>query len=130
MKFRGEPFKVDITPSHLTADKLEDSIVKCPVDEKDFYLCVTSNTSKNTPVNIKYIKIIACLCRYYFLLKNPGKTLVFVNAISCLKRLVGLFAEFKLPVCFYTCVFNTGVYDFLDFWITCEYAAETEVKTT
>jgi ATP-dependent RNA helicase DDX24/MAK5 len=35
---------------------------------------------------------------YYFLSRRPGKTLVFVNAISCLRRLIALFIQLGIPV--------------------------------
>jgi ATP-dependent RNA helicase DDX24/MAK5 len=35
---------------------------------------------------------------YYFLARYPGRTLVFVNSIDCIRRLVPLFAQLKLPV--------------------------------
>jgi len=35
---------------------------------------------------------------YYFLLKYPGRTLVFVNSISCVRRLVPILALLKVPV--------------------------------
>lgn len=35
---------------------------------------------------------------YYFLLANPKRTLIFVNAISTLRTLVTLLTELQLPV--------------------------------
>jgi ATP-dependent RNA helicase DDX24/MAK5 len=49
------------------ADGLVEARVTCPTDDKDLYL-------------------------WYFLLKYPGKTIIFVNSIDCLRRLTHVFS--------------------------------------
>ncbi|XP_039432166.1 ATP-dependent RNA helicase DDX24 [Culex pipiens pallens] len=61
-----DPKVVDITQQHGTAQTLTESRILCKAEHKDYYL-------------------------YYFLLRHPGRTLVFCNSIDCVKRLVSLF---------------------------------------
>ncbi|CAM9784312.1 unnamed protein product [Lampetra planeri] len=62
---RGKPKVVDLTRREATAETLMESRVHCDTDDKDHYL-------------------------YYFLLRHPGRTMVFANSIECVKRLAGL----------------------------------------
>ncbi|KAJ1503833.1 ATP-dependent RNA helicase ddx24 [Coelomomyces lativittatus] len=64
---------IDVTSVQKTASTLLESKVLCLQEEKDAYL-------------------------YYLLHHHPGKTLVFVNAITCLRRLIPLLMLLKLPV--------------------------------
>lgn len=56
---------IDLTSKHVTASQLEQLRVLCGDEEKDFYMV-------------------------YFLLMNPGRSIVFVNSISCTRRLCSL----------------------------------------
>jgi ATP-dependent RNA helicase DDX24/MAK5 len=53
---------VDLTTSKKLAESLLESKVECVVDDKDYYV-------------------------YYWLLRYPSRTLIFVNSIDCLRRL-------------------------------------------
>jgi ATP-dependent RNA helicase DDX24/MAK5 len=94
--FRGKPEVVDLTISSGNADAaagggdgvddepattvvtrlpagLKESYIACPNDRKQEYL-------------------------YYFLCRYPGRTIVFVNAISSIRRLQSLLGLLQLPV--------------------------------
>eukprot|EP01083_Nonionella_stella_P043109 116350_1 len=73
LPFEAKPHLVDLTTRHQTAAKLDESQIQCMLEDKDVYL-------------------------YYFLTRYPGRTLVFVNAISCLRRLASILKILKLPV--------------------------------
>lgn len=62
IKFQGTPRYLRIETESGLADNLDQSRIFCLKSEKDFYL-------------------------YYFLLKHPGRTLIFVNSIDCARRL-------------------------------------------
>lgn len=69
IKFRERPPPfIDVNPDVAVADKVQEGIVECGAMEKDLYL-------------------------YHFLLRYPGRTLVFVNSIHGVKRIVPLLAE-------------------------------------
>jgi ATP-dependent RNA helicase DDX24/MAK5 len=57
------PCLIDLTTKQVLAHSLSESRVDCLQTEKDVYL-------------------------YYFLSRYPGRTIVFVNSISCIRRLV------------------------------------------
>ncbi|KAL0128779.1 hypothetical protein PUN28_003878 [Cardiocondyla obscurior] len=61
------PKIVDLTKESGTADNLTECRIACTIDHKDYYL-------------------------YYFLKRHSGRTLVFCNSISCVKRLATLFS--------------------------------------
>ena len=63
----SNPKIVDVTKEAGTAEKLTESRILCPLEEKDFYL-------------------------YYILIKYPGRTIIFCNSIECVKRLTSLFS--------------------------------------
>uniref|UniRef100_A0A8C4R6D1 ATP-dependent RNA helicase n=1 Tax=Eptatretus burgeri TaxID=7764 RepID=A0A8C4R6D1_EPTBU len=62
---RPSPKIVDLTRKGATAEALTETRLHCDTDEKDLYL-------------------------YYFIIQYPGRTMVFANSVSCVKRLVGL----------------------------------------
>lgn len=68
-----KPKIVDITTSRKLADKVSESYVSCPEKERDTYL-------------------------YCILASHPGRTLVFVNAISAVRRLAAVLKVLGLPV--------------------------------
>jgi len=72
LPFNGRPFSVDLSRAHQVAETLQEVQATCVTEDKDYLV-------------------------YYFLLLYPGKTLIFVNAISCLRRLVHLLNILKLP---------------------------------
>ncbi|OTF81614.1 ATP-dependent RNA helicase DDX24-like protein [Euroglyphus maynei] len=53
------------------AEHLTESIIHCLKDDKDLYL-------------------------YYFVLNNPGRTIVFCNSIDCIRRLLNLFRFLRM----------------------------------
>jgi len=63
---------VDTTTQQLTAENLSEAKILCLLEEKDYYL-------------------------YYLLNQYPGRTLVFVNSIHCLHRLISLFGLLQFP---------------------------------
>eukprot|EP00467_Chlorarachnion_reptans_P007952 CAMPEP_0114521558 /NCGR_PEP_ID=MMETSP0109-20121206/20247_1 /TAXON_ID=29199 /ORGANISM="Chlorarachnion reptans, Strain CCCM449" /LENGTH=780 /DNA_ID=CAMNT_0001702665 /DNA_START=142 /DNA_END=2484 /DNA_ORIENTATION=- len=74
LPFRAPPVVVDLSKTkghNKLAKGVTDYVVECVDQEKDVYL-------------------------YYFLTLNPGKTLVFVNSISCLRRVSAILSILKL----------------------------------
>lgn len=62
---KAKPKIVDLTRKEATVETLTETCIQCQKEEKDFYL-------------------------YYFLLRYPGRTMVFANSIDCIKRLNSL----------------------------------------
>ncbi|EGG21016.1 putative RNA helicase [Cavenderia fasciculata] len=62
---------IDCTLKKLTAHSLKESKILCNLDEKDQYL-------------------------YYFIDRYPGKTLVFVNSVDCIRRLLAILKLLKV----------------------------------
>merc|ERR1712025_556431 len=58
---------VDITRKVGTAETLSESVIHCPLTDKDCFL-------------------------YYFVKTHPGRTVVFCNSIDCVRRLTNLFS--------------------------------------
>lgn len=67
------PLLIDLTTKQLVARTLVETRIDCLLEEKDLYL-------------------------YYLLLRYPGRTLVFVNTIDCIKRLLTILQSLKIPV--------------------------------
>ncbi|KAL7747047.1 ATP-dependent RNA helicase [Sorochytrium milnesiophthora] len=67
------PVTIDLMPENRMAESLIESRIDCSSEEKDLLL-------------------------YYLLCRYPGRTLVFVNSIATLRRLVPLLTHLKLPV--------------------------------
>ena len=61
-----DPALVDITPDSVVASRLVEAKIDCLKTEKDLYV-------------------------YYFVTRYPGRTIVFVNSIDALRRLVPIF---------------------------------------
>ncbi|KAG8272341.1 ATP-dependent RNA helicase ddx24 [Homalodisca vitripennis] len=59
------PKIIDVTKKTGTSELLTESSIVCSLDQKDYYL-------------------------YYFLVRHPGRTLVFCNSISCVRRMASL----------------------------------------
>ncbi|XP_026976235.1 ATP-dependent RNA helicase DDX24 isoform X2 [Sagmatias obliquidens] len=77
---RGKPKVIDLTRKEATAETLTETKIHCETDEKDLYL-------------------------YYFLMQYPGRTLVFANSISCIKRLSGLLKVLDvMPLTLHACM--------------------------
>ncbi|KAJ2883434.1 ATP-dependent RNA helicase, partial [Coemansia asiatica] len=67
------PHFVDITSIDATAKTLTEARIDCVADEKDFYL-------------------------YYFLVRYPGRTLVFVNSIDMIRRMLPIMRLLNISV--------------------------------
>ncbi|XP_062946236.1 ATP-dependent RNA helicase DDX24 [Cynocephalus volans] len=77
---RGKPKVIDLTRNEATVEALTETKIHCETDEKDFYL-------------------------YYFLMQYPGRSLVFANSISCIKRLSGLLKVLDImPLTLHACM--------------------------
>ncbi|XP_004484432.1 ATP-dependent RNA helicase DDX24 [Dasypus novemcinctus] len=77
---KGKPKVIDLTRNEATVETLTETKIHCETDEKDFYL-------------------------YYFLMQYPGRTLVFANSISCIKRLSGLLKVLDImPLTLHACM--------------------------
>ncbi|EFB29688.1 hypothetical protein PANDA_013454, partial [Ailuropoda melanoleuca] len=77
---RGKPKVIDLTRNEATVESLTETKIHCETDEKDLYL-------------------------YYFLMQYPGRTLVFANSISCIKRLSGLLKVLDImPLTLHACM--------------------------
>ncbi|KAJ1822953.1 ATP-dependent RNA helicase [Coemansia sp. RSA 2599] len=68
-----KPHFVDITSADVTAKTLTEARIDCVADEKDFYL-------------------------YYFLVRYPGRTLVFVNSIDMIRRMLPIMRLLNINV--------------------------------
>lgn len=72
IKFQSKtPFIININKDTIVAEKLSQYKVLCLKEDKDLFL-------------------------YYFILQNPGRTLVFVNSIDSIRRLVPLLTLLKI----------------------------------
>uniref|UniRef100_A0A8C2PK70 ATP-dependent RNA helicase n=1 Tax=Capra hircus TaxID=9925 RepID=A0A8C2PK70_CAPHI len=77
---RGKPKVIDLTRKEATVETLTETKIHCETEEKDLYL-------------------------YYFLMQYPGRTLVFANSISCIKRLSGLLKVLDImPLTLHACM--------------------------
>ncbi|XP_028352163.2 ATP-dependent RNA helicase DDX24 [Physeter macrocephalus] len=77
---RGKPKVIDLTRKEATVETLTETKIHCETDEKDLYL-------------------------YYFLMQYPGRTLVFANSISCIRRLSGLLKALDvMPLTLHACM--------------------------
>eukprot|EP00742_Colponemidia_sp_Colp-10_P010684 GILJ01011757.1.p1 GENE.GILJ01011757.1~~GILJ01011757.1.p1 ORF type:complete len:717 (+),score=143.17 GILJ01011757.1:89-2152(+) len=68
IRFRGDPEIIDLTNKDRLPSQLEISALECVDEDKDYYL-------------------------YYFLCRYKGRTVVFVNAISAARRLMGVLSH-------------------------------------
>ncbi|XP_006839690.1 PREDICTED: ATP-dependent RNA helicase DDX24 [Chrysochloris asiatica] len=77
---RARPKIIDLTRREATVETLMETKIHCETEEKDLYL-------------------------YYFLMQHPGRTLVFANSISCIKRLSGLLKVLDImPLTLHACM--------------------------
>ncbi|KAK9330065.1 P-loop containing nucleoside triphosphate hydrolase protein [Lipomyces starkeyi] len=73
LKFReGTPQYVDVNPDEAVKREVVEGIIMCDALEKDVYL-------------------------YYFLLKYPGRTIVFVNSVDAVKRIARFLQGLTIP---------------------------------
>ncbi|KAK8861716.1 ATP-dependent RNA helicase MAK5 [Kwoniella newhampshirensis] len=69
----ANPEVIDLSPEGGVVASLRESMVECVVAEKDLYL-------------------------YYFLLRYPGRSIVFVGSVDGIRRLIPLFTLLQLPI--------------------------------
>eukprot|EP00960_Hanusia_phi_P043920 756348-Hanusia_phi.AAC.5 len=72
MKMSTKPVLINITTTRIVSSRVKEIVVKCKEEERDLFL-------------------------YFFLLHNPGRTIVFVNHISAVRRLAAVLAALSLP---------------------------------
>ncbi|KAK9369504.1 P-loop containing nucleoside triphosphate hydrolase protein [Lipomyces kononenkoae] len=73
LNFReGTPQYVDVNPDEAVKREVVEGIIMCDALEKDVYL-------------------------YYFLLKYPGRTIVFANSVDAVKRIARFLQELMIP---------------------------------
>ncbi|ODV92873.1 hypothetical protein CANCADRAFT_30893 [Tortispora caseinolytica NRRL Y-17796] len=73
LKFQSkEPKFIDLNPNESVAKQVSESFIECTANEKNLYL-------------------------YYFLLRYPGRSLIFVNSVHAVRHLVPLLKEMNLP---------------------------------
>eukprot|EP00191_Tetraselmis_sp_GSL018_P024721 CAMPEP_0177627994 /NCGR_PEP_ID=MMETSP0419_2-20121207/31509_1 /TAXON_ID=582737 /ORGANISM="Tetraselmis sp., Strain GSL018" /LENGTH=879 /DNA_ID=CAMNT_0019129203 /DNA_START=60 /DNA_END=2700 /DNA_ORIENTATION=- len=72
LKFRGHPRVVDLTSERRVAEKVQEAYIQVSEEERDNML-------------------------YYLTAAHPGKTIVFANAISCIRRLASLLRILGIP---------------------------------
>ncbi|OWZ74759.1 ATP-dependent RNA helicase MAK5 [Cryptococcus neoformans Bt85] len=74
LDFRDEnPEVIDLSPEGGVVSSLRESMIESTKADKDLYL-------------------------YYFLLRYPGRSIVFVNSIDSIRRLLPLFTLLQLPI--------------------------------
>ncbi|WWD16361.1 hypothetical protein CI109_100787 [Kwoniella shandongensis] len=69
----SNPEVIDLSPEGGVVASLRESMIECVVAEKDLYL-------------------------YYFLLRYPGRSIVFVGSVDGIRRLIPLFTLLQLPI--------------------------------
>ncbi|GBC06794.1 hypothetical protein RclHR1_07050002 [Rhizophagus clarus] len=69
----SNPIFLDITPEDVVAETLQESKIDCLTKEKDIYT-------------------------YYFITRYPGRTLIFVNSIDCIRRLIPVIKLLNIEV--------------------------------
>jgi len=72
IQFENKIELIDLTSTKLVVETLTESKIECLKDEKDYFL-------------------------YYLLVRYPGKSIIFVNSISCIKRLVPVLQLLQIP---------------------------------
>lgn len=74
IEFRDpNPQYVDVSSATIMARSITETRIDCLAQEKDAIL-------------------------YYILLRHPGRTIVFVNSIDCIRRIVPLFSLLRMAV--------------------------------
>ncbi|WWC86013.1 uncharacterized protein L201_000884 [Kwoniella dendrophila CBS 6074] len=68
-----KPEVIDLSPEGGVVASLRESMIECVLSDKDLYL-------------------------YYFLLRYPGRSIVFVGSIDGIRRLIPLFTLLELPI--------------------------------
>lgn len=89
IKFQRKIEFIDLTKEEVTAHQLVESKIECVAEDK-----VHNNNTGYTHWQWMQEYYV-----YYFLQRYQGRTIIFVNAISCIHRLVSLLGLLQLPVC-------------------------------
>ena len=72
MKMSTKPILINVTSSRIVSSRVKEIVVKCKEEERDLFI-------------------------YFYLLHNPGRTIIFVNHISLVRRLAAILAALHLP---------------------------------
>jgi ATP-dependent RNA helicase DDX24/MAK5 len=94
LDFRDEnPEVIDLSPEGGVVKHLKESMVECVIADK---------ASATAHCRHTYMLILPPLIQdlylYYFLLRYPGRSLVFIGSIDGIRRLVPLFEVLQVPV--------------------------------
>lgn len=85
--FRRKQRVIDLTTERVVAAKLDEAMVECLQTEKVHYF--KGYVPTHQPQD-DYL--------YYFVTQYPGRTLVFVNSISIIRRLIAVFEELGVEI--------------------------------
>jgi ATP-dependent RNA helicase DDX24/MAK5 len=83
------PNVIDLSPEGGVVKQLKESQVECIVADKVSYNAHNRPASELT---------VQDLYLYYFLLRYPGRSIVFVGSIDGIRRLTPLFEMLQMPV--------------------------------
>lgn len=84
------PEVIDLSPEGGVVKMLKESMVECVISDKVGWRLLLYVTGVNGAIQDLYL--------YYFLLRYPGRSLVFVGSIDGIRRLIPLFELLKVPV--------------------------------
>ena len=95
LDFRDEnPEVIDLSPEGGVVKHLKESLVECVIADK------ASASAHRRELFVPYADSVSIqdLYLYYFLLRYPGRSLVFIGSIDGIRRLVPLFEVLQVPV--------------------------------
>lgn len=87
-----DPKVIDISPDGGVVSTLQESKIECLSSEK----VNVTDTLIQVPIHLRQLRKDAYL--YYFLLRYPGRSLVFLSAIDGIRRLTPLLELLNLKV--------------------------------
>lgn len=94
LDFRDEnPEVIDLSPEGGVVKHLKESMVECVIADK-----ASAWPLREISVPNAYSVSTQDLYLYYFLLRYPGRSLVFIGSIDGIRRLVPLFEVLQVPV--------------------------------
>lgn len=104
-----EPEVVDLSPEGGVVETLKESKIECLMNEKVRpHRIFTSSVFELIGVSVCDTSSLSILCDacdpeqdiylYYFLLRYPGRTLVFLASVDGIRRMLPLFELLGLPV--------------------------------
>lgn len=84
------PEVIDLSPEGGVVASLKESMVECVIAEKVGRRYLSKISRRQADLQDLYL--------YYFLLRYPGRSLVFVGSIDGIRRLVPLFETLQVPI--------------------------------